>query len=271
MIKKLYPNGKNKAYVFSYDDGTLEDLIFVKLLNKYKIKATFNLNSKLMMEKFSWIHETGQKITRLSFDESRNLYDGHEIASHSYSHPYLSELNHEQIIYEMLRDKVILEREFKTKIYGFALPFDTLTWDISKCARDVGFEYLRASETSNSLIPDYDYFNFRASVFHLDDNLNDLVDEFLTTDEELACLQIIGHSYDLKIANKFDYIEGILKTLSEDEDAINLTSIELVRYLKAIRTVTINHQSIINASNEILWFNIDGKIIKVLPKSKYFL
>ena len=271
MIRSLYPNGKKKAYCLSYDDGVLEDKIFIKLLNKYHIKATFNLNSKLMLEEFEWTHETGAKIKRLNFNEACNLYDGHEIASHSYSHPYLSELSHEQIIYEMLRDKVILEKEFNRKVYGFALPFDTLTWDISKCARDVGFEYLRSSETSNSLIPDYDYYNFRASVFHLDDNFEDILNEFFSSNEELCCLQIIGHSYDLKIANKFDYIETILKRLSEDKDAINLTSIELVRYLKAIRTVTINHESIINASNEILWFNIDGRTIKVPPKTKYLL
>ena len=40
-------NGKTKAITLSYDDGTLQDIRFVELLNKYNLKATFNLNSSL--------------------------------------------------------------------------------------------------------------------------------------------------------------------------------------------------------------------------------
>ena len=50
MIKKLYPNGKEKAFNVTYDDGVLQDIEFVRLLNQYGIKGTFNLNSELMRE-----------------------------------------------------------------------------------------------------------------------------------------------------------------------------------------------------------------------------
>ena len=40
-------NGKTKAITLSYDDGTLQDIKFVESLNKYNLKATFNLNSSL--------------------------------------------------------------------------------------------------------------------------------------------------------------------------------------------------------------------------------
>ena len=52
MIKKLYPNGKSKAFNITYDDGVVQDIRFVQLLNKYNIKGTFNLNSQLMAEEF---------------------------------------------------------------------------------------------------------------------------------------------------------------------------------------------------------------------------
>ena len=45
MIRKLYPNGKPKAFNVTYDDGILQDLSLVELLNKYNLKGTFNLNS----------------------------------------------------------------------------------------------------------------------------------------------------------------------------------------------------------------------------------
>lgn len=36
MVKKLYPFGKAKAFNVTYDDGVLQDVRFVELLNKYK-------------------------------------------------------------------------------------------------------------------------------------------------------------------------------------------------------------------------------------------
>ena len=41
-----FPGGKGKAVTFSYDDGVRQDLKFSDVLEKYKIKATFNLNAE---------------------------------------------------------------------------------------------------------------------------------------------------------------------------------------------------------------------------------
>ena len=54
MIKKLDLNGKAKAFSISYDDGVLQDVRFVELMNKYSLKGTFNLNSGLMETEFEW-------------------------------------------------------------------------------------------------------------------------------------------------------------------------------------------------------------------------
>ena len=37
-----------KAVTFSYDDGVTQDIRMINLLNKYGLKATFNLNSELL-------------------------------------------------------------------------------------------------------------------------------------------------------------------------------------------------------------------------------
>ena len=39
-------NGKNKALTFSYDDAVVQDRRLIELLDKYGLKATFNLNSE---------------------------------------------------------------------------------------------------------------------------------------------------------------------------------------------------------------------------------
>ena len=56
MIRKLYPGGKAKAFNISYDDGVIQDIRFVELLNRYGLKGTFNLNYGLMKSGFTWQH-----------------------------------------------------------------------------------------------------------------------------------------------------------------------------------------------------------------------
>ena len=115
MIKKLYPNGKAKAFNVSYDDGVLQDERFVKLLNAYNLKGTFNLNSGLMENEFEWIHETGCIVKRLSKEKVLSLYDGHEVASHTLTHPFMQEKTENEIMKELETDKKILKNSLADK------------------------------------------------------------------------------------------------------------------------------------------------------------
>ena len=56
-----------KYFVFSIDDGTIYDQRVIDIFNKYKIRATFNLNSGL--SNFVWYLD-GRPIER--FDLSKN-------------------------------------------------------------------------------------------------------------------------------------------------------------------------------------------------------
>ena len=44
MEKPVF-NGKYKALTFSFDDGNFDDIRLIKIMNKYGLKGTFNLNS----------------------------------------------------------------------------------------------------------------------------------------------------------------------------------------------------------------------------------
>ena len=98
MIKKLYPNGKAKAFNVSYDDGILQDIRFVEMLNSYNLKGTFNLNSGLMENEFEWTHEIGCVVKRLSKEKVLSLYNGHEIASHTLTHPFMEDKEEDSVI-----------------------------------------------------------------------------------------------------------------------------------------------------------------------------
>lgn len=263
MIRKLYPSGKKKAFNVSYDDGVLQDVRFVELLNKYNLKGTFNLNSALMENGFEWIHENGFVVKRLKKSEVVSLYEGHEVASHTLTHPYMDSLTKEEIMKELSCDKASLEEIFSREIRGFAVPFDYYSALIEECVKECGFEYARISEESRSFVPCRNYYRLKATVFHLDEELENLTESFIRSDEELALLQIVGHSYDLDAENKWDIMENVFRTISVCEDVLPMTTADIVDYLRAMENAEITDGYIRNNSDMSLWFEVDNTVSEV--------
>lgn len=230
----LFPGGKKKAFNITYDDGVLQDVRFVELLNKYGVKGTFNLNSELMQQEFSWTHPNGMEVKRLSPEAALHLYDGHEIASHTLTHPYMHDLSEEEIFRQMQEDKTNLERLFSREVKGFAVPFDYYDDRIANCAQKCGFEYSRMSDLIGSYKPWTDWYHWKAGIYHIEPNLTNYVADYLNTDEELAVCQIVGHSYDLDAENLWGTMELIFAAVSSRDDIWFCTNLELVEFLKSI-------------------------------------
>ena len=275
MIKKLYPQGKAKAFSVSYDDGVLQDVRFVNLLNQYGLKGTFNLNSGLMENEFEWIHETGCVVKRLSKENVLSLYDGHEVASHTLTHPFMQEKTENEIMKELETDKKNLEKLFGKQIKGFAVPFDYYSDLIESCVKKCAFEYARISEESLSFVPhknsEINYHRWKSTIFHLDASLEKLTEDFIQTDEELALFQIAGHTYDFDTENMWDKIETILKKISLQKDILPMTTIEIIDYLKAMEQAEITESHIINNSEQTLWFLVDDVVHEVEAKRKLII
>ncbi|MBE7089840.1 MAG: hypothetical protein E7362_03450 [Clostridiales bacterium] len=87
-----------KFYTFSLDDGVTQDARFIELLNKYGLKGTFNINTGLLGNDTTADlggvknPSTNQNVTHAMVTAEEiagGLYNGHELASHTYSHPSL--------------------------------------------------------------------------------------------------------------------------------------------------------------------------------------
>ena len=76
-----------KYFILSIDDGTIYDKEVIKILNAHHIKGTFNLNSGL--DDFIW-YKDDRPVNRLHLVDNIELYKGHEVASHSLTHPHLT-------------------------------------------------------------------------------------------------------------------------------------------------------------------------------------
>lgn len=231
---KLFPGGKRKAFNITYDDGVLQDVRFVTLLNRYGVKGTFNLNSALMAEEFAWVHPNGMEVRRLSIEAARHLYDGHEIAAHSLTHPDLSGLSDEELRWQLGEDKRRLEAIFQRPVEGFAIPFDYCDGRIAEIAKECGFSYLRTSQVTGDYSLSPDPYWQQAGFYHIQPGLADFVAGFLNTDRELAVCQIVGHSYDLDAENLWGTMELILAAVSSRDDVWLCTHAELVNFMQTL-------------------------------------
>lgn len=97
----------------TFDDGFESQYrIGLPLLQKYNLPATFYLTSNLL-------DRPHYMSVRQALELKNN---GHEIASHTMTHPYLTTLSANAIDYEVEESKTALENVFG-KITGFASPF----------------------------------------------------------------------------------------------------------------------------------------------------
>ncbi len=252
-MKRIYicfPEGKNKVFTLSYDDGKNADKRLVEIFNKYKIKATFHLNSGLL-----------GKIDRVHEDEVEELYKGHEVAVHTFNHPTISRVPKEELVLQIFEDRKILEKIVGYPVRGMSYPNGSYTEEIVKLLPHLGIEYSRVvggHETYN--IPE-NFLKWQSTCHHNQNALKH-VKEFLSLSKTqyLYMFYIWGHSYEFDNDNNWDLIEEICERMSFKDDIWYATNIEIVDYLNATKNLKFNVErtQVINMSNIDIWLDIDG-------------
>ena len=204
-------------------------------------------------------------VRRLRERDVCAIYKGHEIASHSYSHPYFDNMEEGEILKELGADKFFLERLTGREVAGYATPFYYYSDLMAGCVRQCGFAYARISEESNDYSIPQDFYRWCGSKFHWDGDLEDFVQGFLQTEQELALCQLVGHSYDLDVLNLWDKMERICSNIGNASDVWPATHIEIVRYLTAMNQIRVTDRQIFNGSSSVLWLEIDGAVVSLQP------
>lgn len=195
-----------KIFLLSFDDGTVHDKEFVKLLNRHGIPCTFNLNSGL--EGFQWEYE-GRPVKRQVLSSTVDQYRGHEIASHSLHHHLLTSLDAQTLYREVAEDCENLRRIFCTKKLGFAVPFTACG------AREIGIiaplvRYIRLSEFREDFrLPEDPYHIPVHALFNQPDVYNRIYD-FSRSELPVSLFVLAGHSYELELDNLWGYMDKLL-------------------------------------------------------------
>ncbi|MEO1009672.1 MAG: polysaccharide deacetylase family protein [Bacteroidota bacterium] len=241
-IEMLFPEGKTKALVLSFDDGPVEDRKMVELLNKYDLKGTFHLNSGRL-----------GKESVIAPEEVMTLYKGHEVSVHSYNHLGMNNVPNIDMFYEVGEDRRTLEQLSGQLVRGMAYPFGTHDPRTFTTLRDLGIEYARTVEDTFGFgIPD-DFMLWHPTV-HLfakagymgnppekDEEefkrFDALTKDFLQR-QEVSLYYVWGHSWEYK--DKWSRVEAFFKEVARKKDIFYTTHITLVDYIKAYRQLKIS-------------------------------
>lgn len=217
-----------KIVSLSFDDGTIYDLRFIELLNKYNIRATLNLNSKL--DNFVW-YFGDTPIERLKLNEVVEKYDGHEVCSHSLTHPYFSSLSKEEIIRQVKEDCENLSKIFNCDINAFAFPFHDQTEEhIQILKENLNLNYIRYSYFEESYLPK-DRYHIPLNALYNDNDLYEKLEKFKNNDLDNSLFVIAGHSYEFEVRNEWERIEELLKYLSSNKDIVVLPLIDAINVI----------------------------------------
>lgn len=195
-------DNKLKAVTFSFDDAVIQDKKAIEILDKYNLKATFNLNSALLGCKGKlnlcndWIcHD------KISVSEVKKIYKNHEVAVHTLSHPNLTELDESSIVYQVEEDRVQLEKLTGKKVYGMAYPCGGVNNDdrVAKILKNnTSILYSRTITSTHSFELQENLFRFNPTVYFIEDCLFELGKKFIECNPHKPQLFYIwGHTYEL--------------------------------------------------------------------------
>lgn len=223
----MFPNNQYKALTFSYDDGVEQDRRLIKLFNQYNLKATFNLNSGMVSNTYLW-EMNGVWVKRMNAKGLKDLYRGHEIAVHGYSHPHLEKLDMDTIRNEIEQDKINLQNMFDCTIQGMAYPFGTYDSRVIQVLKENHIGYARVVETTQNFDIQSNLLELKASCHHHDANLMKLAEEFVKLKPaEPKIFSVWGHSYEFDVDGNWEVMEKFCEFISNRDDIFYGTNSEV--------------------------------------------
>lgn len=279
-VSKTYPNYSQKAITFSYDDGNAEDSKLIEIFNKYELRGTFNLIS-------NYINSSNQNAYA-------QRYVGHEVATHSKTHPRMyvkdsseieggyTPLTFEDCKEEFSSAQTKLNDVFGSYPRGGAWPYtapytrdfynDLLTY----MQDELGIMYMRPTATKSDFNLPTNWMDWRSNCHH--DNMETFAKEFLEldTNNELKLFYVWGHTYEFEPTRepentakvRWDDIDRLCAMFADRDAVWAATNIEIYDYATAMNKVVIDYDknTIQNPTDEDLYFVVNGEKV-MIPKN----
>ena len=211
---------KMKAVTFSFDDGIIQDYRMIELLNKYNLKATFNLSSQLLGHP-DVLFLRGHRLChyKIPADKVKATYEGHEVAAHGATHPRLEHLEKHEIIQQVEGDRLALEALVGESVVGMAYPYGSFDDRVVGVIRqNTGIQYARTTKYTDSFDRQEDLLQFKSNAHILSfDRMMELGEQFVQMQpDQQQIFYIWGHGYEMdydstnwfKVEEFFELISG---------------------------------------------------------------
>ncbi len=233
---------KIKAITFSYDDGVQQDKRLIEIFDRYSLKSTFNINSGMFDRHTS--HEAilfDCKRTfnnhRIPADEIKQVYKNHEVAAHSLTHPILTQISDDELVYQMREDAKMLEGIMGYQINGFAYPggyceyYNEHVKDVIK--DNTSLYYGRTAKSCYSFDVPKELMAFHPTVSHREIEMREkLAKEFINLEtDKPQIFYIWGHSYELDVEERvWTEFERFCELIAGKDDIYYGTNDQVFRY-----------------------------------------
>lgn len=249
-----FPGGKHKALTMSYDDGKFEDRKLVEIFNTYGIKGTFHINSGI------------KDNVRIPMEEYPGLYQGHEIACHTLTHPTIARCPVTEVVDEILEDKKRLEALTHKPVRGLSYPNGSYSDEIKKLLPGLGIRYSRIVGDSHSFTLPTDFYEWLPTCHHNHNLLEDgktFVD--LTKKQYLYLMYVWGHSYEFTRDNNWEVMEEFCKLVGGRDDIWYATNIEYVDYMEMMSGLQFaaDNSFVYNPYVASVWLSVNDEIREV--------
>lgn len=226
---------KKKAITFSYDDGVTQDIRLINLLNKYGLKCTFNINSEKLGKRGILVRD-GAPVAHYKIvpEDIKAVYEGHEVAVHTLTHPNLTKLDEAEIIRQVEQDRINLEGLVGYEIVGMAYPCGGVNNDdrVAKIIKEnTKIKYCRTITETDSLLPQENLYRFNPTVYHLHwERLMEYGKRFVeSAPDEKQILYVWGHSYEMDYDSTYWVkLEEFFKLVSHRDDIFYGTNREVL-------------------------------------------
>ena len=258
MLMKL-KDGKSKALTLSYDDGVVQDIRLREILDRNGLKCTFNINTG------RYLPEDAQRekyYGRMKLSEAQALYgnSGHEVAVHSFSHPFLDRLQKPQILMKLLEDRRNIESQYGALARGMAYPNGTYNNTVLEAVEACGICYGRTTKATCGFGFPENWLTLHPTCHHKSIHLMELAKQFVEERpshiSQNWMFYLWGHSYEFDNDDNWNVVEEFAAYAGGREDIWYATNIEIYDYVKAYEAlrVSVDGSIVHNPTAIDVWF-----------------
>lgn len=264
-----FPGGKAKALTLSYDDGVEADVRLLQIMKENGLRGTFNLNSARYAPKDTGY--TKENVhARMSRSKCIEVFknSGMEIAAHGLTHPRLERLSAPACAYEVLQDRMELEKDYDRIVRGMAYPFGTYSDEVVEVLKQCGIVYARTVESTERFDVPTDWLRMPATCHHNNPRLMELAKGFAEAKIAAgpALFYLWGHSYEFDDNNNWHVIEEFAEYIGNREDIWYATNMEIYEYVTAYKQLifSLDGKHIQNPTGVNLYFEVEGQTYTVM-------